>query len=105
MNRQFLHKRTNMLNGTLCVDVPYCINYLESGDKISIDIGIAVCHPKDNFNKSIGRNVAAGRMEKRVILCISKEDDTSSFLLVGTGLILCFRGRHLNDIKTANFHI
>ena len=105
MKRQYLHKRNSMLNGTIALDVPDYLPDLVEGTKVFLNIGVALCHPKDNFNKSVGRQVSSGRMSYREVLCIRKDGRESSFLIMNTDLILCFIGSHVVEIKQANFHV
>jgi hypothetical protein len=109
MKQMFLHKRNSTVNGTLVIEIEDddldSIRICSTGEEFFVKIGISVCHPKDNFNKKIGRDVALGRLASTFITCIFNNGAESLFLIKNTNSMLKFRGSHLIDAKQANFHI
>ncbi len=50
----FAHYRIGKGHATLSISV----------DEGAVQVGVCFCHPRDNFNKGFGREVAAGRRAK-----------------------------------------
>lgn len=44
------------------------LTYLSIENMIDFEIGLAKCNPKDNFNKSLGRNLAISRLSSVFLL-------------------------------------
>jgi hypothetical protein len=66
MSLQFLHDRQEDRGGVthaLEVDNAF-LNTIEVGDIVSIECGIAVCSPKDCYNKKTGRELAISRAKE-----------------------------------------
>lgn len=61
---QFIHRRP-IQNGLIANSGGFTVAYMEDGPN-GIHAAFAQCSRRDNFNKRLGRTVAAGRLEQGV---------------------------------------
>lgn len=63
----YKHVKDNALTGTLAVQLPKLptlVNFLNGfGEKIDLNLGVTLLHPKDNFCKKIGREKSVKNMK------------------------------------------
>lgn len=60
---------------TVAVNVPV-LDGVSIHDMVDVEVGIALCSNKDNYNRSLGRLIANGRLNLCKMEVISKTDNT-----------------------------
>jgi hypothetical protein len=55
------------------------VAYAQPDDKSPIVYSMAYCHPFDNFNKSLGRAKAGGRLKSEYYRSLSEQTDREAF--------------------------
>lgn len=96
---------------TFCIEIPDGVALNESLSRgllfgreaeISLEFGMAKCHPDDQFVKSVGREIAMANLESRTfkVTSLNIMDKELRYVLVGGGVVvICVVNRKTNNVK------
>lgn len=88
-NRQILPSGEFAARGGYTVAVEFLSPFTGQGGACFLNIGAAYCHPEDNYNKRLGRTIAAGRMKGAKGIIEVHEDDTNISVTLGDLHLIC----------------
>ncbi len=102
---QFYHQRVSVPNQTYAIKVDKSIDALVMNAYVVFEMGISNCHPEDNFEKKIGRNVAIGRAEPHLFKVFSKDENITQMICQTTDIVLTFNREYLIGVNPGNFFV
>jgi hypothetical protein len=102
---QFYHQRISIPNQTYALLVDKDIIGALDGKYVVMEMGISFCHPQDNYDKKVGRDLAISRAEPHLFRVYLKEEDTTHLICQTTDTTLKFKGSHLIGVAPANYFV
>ena len=102
---QFFHQRIIIPNQTYSILVDKDINATKVNQYVVLEMGIANCHPEDNYEKKVGRDIAVSRAEPHLFKVFLKDLEFTRMVCQTTDIVLTFKGNHLHGICPGNYHI